>query len=663
MALDQIGNCAMEVFLTLDMIKEILRVTEEEFQQLHIENKKRGVCSKERVEFILGKLQKDPFRWFSCDESALDWKHMARQIRKMLAYKAPLKLKVGEIRSRMCKSDSRMSIASSSNMSYEEFTGYEDEHDKRVKAEDKLAELETKVALVQPLLDLFAKDTKTRGGKSFGPNLDALILKNLANGRSAASIRDFLITLSEQFTFLIDQQQNQRELAVPSIDYIEQLRECLGDFNQVRLEKFVDEAESVTISTDDSPSLNAGENFLSLGLIDETGLYVNVGFMQNSDKTGKGISEAMQKALDNSALKSKILSKLNNEVAIMSDSAHAQRMANRLVLERLKSHETNSAICLMHTTSNCEKRAFSCVSDKFQECLHSSKLVFGSRKGSGFQKICLKQKLNEALGQRNRSVFLTDKGSRFGVNASNARALILNKSAIAVALSQASSSEINANRLKYLIGHEWDELVLELGAFALFYYIIISPFHSIISQTIPWGVGKAAIETAQARMLMLRNSTISNPLEKLCEIGDSLGLSEQTEQAISVVRTVSINAPKRLLFDAEDKLRQISSAALIKFEKDTSVLLGQSISEEEFVPLTNRRAEASFAAFKANERKFISLSKELLVNTTIAKINHVSQFISDMVSELDTWEKSNSYCFVTDNNFRLLRIRPLLRVF
>ena len=527
-----------------------------------------------------------------------------------------------------------MSSGSHSNMSYEEFTSFEDERTERVKAESKLAELEKKVALVQPLLDLFVKDKKTGGSKSFGSDLDSLILKNLANGRSAASIRDFLMTLAEQFSFLIDQQENERELVVPSIDYIEQLRECLGEFNQARLETFVDEAESVTITTDDSPSLNAGENFLSLGLIDETGLYVNVGFMQNSNKTGKGISEAMQKTLDNSALKSKIFAKLNNDVTIMSDSAHAQRMANRLILEKLKC-ETNSAICLMHTTSNCEKRAFTCVAKKFQECLHSAKLVFGSRKGSGFHQICLKQGLNEALGLKNRSVFLTDKGSRFGVNASNARALILNKSAILVALSQASASEINANRLKYLIGHEWDELVLEIGVFSLFYYIVISPFHSIISQTIPWGVGKSAIESAQSQMLMLGNSAISDPLEKLCEIGDSLCLSEPTKQVVSVVRAVAMNAPKRLLFDAEEKLRKISTAALIKFQKDTKVLLDQSISEEQIVPLTNRRAESSFAAFKANERKFVSLSKELLVNTTIAKINHVSQFISEMVSELD----------------------------
>ena len=525
-----------------------------------------------------------------------------------------------------------MSLGSNSNLSYEEFTSFEEEHTERVKAESKVAELEEKVSLIQPLLDLFAKDEKTGGGKTFGSNLDLLILKNLANGRSAASIREFLVTLSEQFSFLIDQCENEREFAVPSVDYIERLRECLCDFNQKRLETFVDEAESLTIASDDSPSLSAGENFLSLGLIDETGLYVNIGFMQNSDKTGKGISKAMQKTLDNSALKSKILEKLNNEVSIISDSAHAQRMANRLILKDLESRETNSAICLMCTTANTEKRAFSCVSQKFQECLHSLKLVFGSRKGSGFRKICLKQKLNDVLGQQNRSVFLTDQGSRFGVNASNARAFILNKSAINIALNQASANEINANRIKYLIRHEWDELVLELGAFALFYYILISPFHCIISQTIPWSIGKSAIITAQSRMRMLKSLEITNPLEKLCEVGDSLLLSDETKQLVSAVKEMAMSVPRRLLFDAEEKLRKISAEALVKLEKDTNILLDESISEETIVPLTNRRAESSFAAFKAHERKFISISKELLVNTTIAKINHISQFISDMVS-------------------------------
>ena len=532
-----------------------------------------------------------------------------------------------------------MTVGSNSNMSYEEFACYDDEHIERVEAESKLAELERKVTLVQPLLDLFAKDEKTGGGKTFGPNLDSLILKNLANGRSAASIREFLVTLTEQFPFLIDQCDNQKEIAVPSVDYIERLRECLGAFNQERLETFVNEAESLTIATDDSPSLSTGENFLSLGLIDETGLYVNIGFMQNSDKTGKGISKAMQTTLDDSALKPKILAKLNNEVSIMSDSAHNQRMANRLILKDLPSGETNSAICLMHTTANTEKRAFSCVSEKFQECLHSSKLLFGSRKGSGFNKLCLKQKLNDALGQHHRSIFLTDKGSRFGVNASNARALIVNRSAIEIALNQASENEIHANRLKFRIRHEWDELVLELGAFALFYYVLISPFHTVISQTIPWGFGKLAIETAQSRMRMLKNLEISDRLEKLCEVGDSLALSKETKKLVSIVRETAVRVPRRLLFDSEEKLRTISAAALVKLEKDTNVLLNQSISEKEIVPLTNRRAESSFAALKANERNFVSISKVLLVNTTIAKINHISQFISDMVSELDHKEK------------------------
>ena len=49
-----------------------------------------------------------------------------------------------------------------------------------------------------------------------------------------------------------------------------------------------------------------------------------------------GICETMQKVLEESDMKDKILGKLNQEVSIMSDSAPAQRLANRMFSERSK---------------------------------------------------------------------------------------------------------------------------------------------------------------------------------------------------------------------------------------------------------------------------------------------------------------------------------------
>ena len=72
-----------------------------------------------------------------------------------------------------------MSLGSNSNLSYEEFDHLEDERCKRIEAERKLAALERKLANVQPLLDLFAKDQKTRGTRSFSQNLDCMILRGL----------------------------------------------------------------------------------------------------------------------------------------------------------------------------------------------------------------------------------------------------------------------------------------------------------------------------------------------------------------------------------------------------------------------------------------------------------------------------------------------------
>ena len=123
-------------------------------------------------------------------------------------------------------------------MSHEEFDYYEDERFKRLEAEKKLAALERKLATVQPLLDLFAKNQKTRGTKSFNENLDCMILRGLADGRSAAAIRDFFVNLSDQFTFLL-KESDHTEYVVPSVTYIERFRDCLPELNQARVEKFV----------------------------------------------------------------------------------------------------------------------------------------------------------------------------------------------------------------------------------------------------------------------------------------------------------------------------------------------------------------------------------------------------------------------------------------
>ena len=617
----------MELFLTTEIIREALNLSEVEYQNLLEKHGGKGIFTQARLEKVMAFLRRDSLRLFNVDESAIDWVHVPRNVKRMLSVKAPQKISIGKNIKRKRSSSSHMSVGSTSNMSFEDFESSETERSLRQEAEREVLELKAKLSVVQPLLDFFVKDKQTRGKQTFKNEIDTFILKSLADGRSAAATHDFFVNLTEMFPFLLDDS----DAVIPSITYIERLRECLPVFNQARLEKFVDEAECLTILTDDSPAQDQGRNYSSLGIIDETGLYCNIGFMQNDNKSSVGICETMQKVLKESDMKEKILAKLNQEVSIMSDSAHAQRLANRIFLERSNVHMGNSAICLMHTTSNCETYSYECLEEKFKNGLHSLKLLFGSRNSSGYHRISLKKNLNDVLGLQNRSVFKTNLGSRYGVNSGNARALILNKREVLIALNSAKPMETHSMRVKMLLSTDWENFALMIGVFSLFFFAVLAPFHTIISQTVPWKVAKTAIETAQSHMNQLKDPH-TDVIETLYRISECQEISVETKQMVTILRGFHQQLSFADIMNVAEKLRTMAGAALVKFQKDTTVLIEQSISDHSIVPLTNRRAESSFAAFKWNERKFNSISKFLLVNVTIAKINHLSRYISEMVN-------------------------------
>ena len=116
---------------------------------------------------------------------------------------------------------------------------------------------------------------------------------------------------------------------------IKRLREVLPDFIQAQLTSYLQGSESLILATDDSPALDGGSNYSSLGLINETGKYMNLGYIQNDNKTAKGISTAMCSVLEGSRMFNEIYSKLSYDIQIISDSAPAQRLANMMLLEKM----------------------------------------------------------------------------------------------------------------------------------------------------------------------------------------------------------------------------------------------------------------------------------------------------------------------------------------
>ena len=65
--------------------------------------------------------------------------------------------------------------------------------------------------------------------------------------------------------------------------------------------------------------------------------------------------------------------------------------------------ETTGLPCLMHCTKNTEERGVKTLSAGTKRVLHLSKLIYGSRKKSGFRLNSLKRELNDLLHENCRS--------------------------------------------------------------------------------------------------------------------------------------------------------------------------------------------------------------------------------------------------------------------
>ena len=138
---------------------------------------------------------------------------------------------------------------------------------------------------------------------------------------------------------------------------------------------------------------------------------------------------------------------------------------------------------------------------KILKLISSLKLLFGARYLDGYHKMSLKAALNDFLGVDRAAIFKTDRGARFGIVAHNIRALILNKEAVMEALGTARKNEPKAASLLEIMSKSWREVAIKLALFALFWYLVVSPFHAEVSKTFaPWSQIKAAIEETREKL-------------------------------------------------------------------------------------------------------------------------------------------------------------------
>lgn len=155
-----------------------------------------------------------------------------------------------------------------------------------------------KLEIAEPILDLFKTTTdRSYGSKGFpikvyGAQVDNIIIEMLANGHAGTAVHQFLTTLAETVVIGVLEQEDGQPRSVPSLSYINSLRSTFQVLNKKRIESFVSNATRVTLSADDSPSLE-GRPLSSMGMYNERGEFICIGITENEAKTGVGLAQNM----------------------------------------------------------------------------------------------------------------------------------------------------------------------------------------------------------------------------------------------------------------------------------------------------------------------------------------------------------------------------------
>ena len=85
----------MEIFLTIEIILKALNLSEQEYKDL-LETRKKGIFTQARFDKVISELRRNCLSWFDTDESEIDWKHIPRQIKRMLSANPPQKVSIGK---------------------------------------------------------------------------------------------------------------------------------------------------------------------------------------------------------------------------------------------------------------------------------------------------------------------------------------------------------------------------------------------------------------------------------------------------------------------------------------------------------------------------------------------------------------------------------------
>ena len=106
----------MEIFLTMEIILKALNMTELEHKSLLEKFRGKSLFSQSRLDKIITELRQNSLRWFDTEESEIDWKNVARQIKRMLSANPPQKVSIGKNNKRKRSHSGKLNLNQTFNL-------------------------------------------------------------------------------------------------------------------------------------------------------------------------------------------------------------------------------------------------------------------------------------------------------------------------------------------------------------------------------------------------------------------------------------------------------------------------------------------------------------------------------------------------------------------
>ena len=516
--------------------------------------------------------------------------------------------------------------------------------------------LQKELDALRPIHNLFKRVPKTtgRGGHyCVSDEMNNIAIRALSFGCvSGQGLHEFLRIVAEEFPVLMkpldESDDAKQKFSIPSQSYLCDLRYDLQYVSDRQTEEFIEDAQSLFLTCDDTSTNRDSKSLLGTGIINEKGTFHSY---KNKLVLGSTAEDKAKHIID--VLTPEVTSRLNG---IVADTLHAQKKASKIVLDHVRSVTgkedlpTEQNNCFLHTNGNVNKDFVNLLvrtGEKPGESLihrvdKALEIIFASRIGSGFHRESLRADLESKLKKQNskRKYFFKSRlGSRSGVEVHNSLSLVLYKDTIIECLEEKIANQKLAQskkpknkqnneptrfeRLLHSITNDWTRLISQCSLTIIFWYVINEPFKEAESIKTSVKRLKEILKLIDERFQVIINRD-SDHFEELRRMMIRADCDE-------IVKSVLKECEEEWKHLDENERKELDvmclkgcQKAYAKFKKDTEVIFKMEDSEQ-VMPVSNKPQESYFSHYKRNEKMFLYMNDSMLEVIAKCKMNKVNE--------------------------------------